>query len=120
MTDYPYRVNIESVTLKNGAYRKVLHTTKQSQLVVMSIPVKQDIHMERHESTTQFIRVEKGRAVAYINSKQYKLADGDSIVIPAGSWHYIRNSGDEPLKLYTIYCPPEHPDGLIQRFRPDD
>jgi len=120
MTANPYRVNIESVTLRNQAYRKVLNTTKQSQLVIMSIPAGEDIPMEKHKETTQFIRVEKGRAVAYIGDKQYKLGEGDSIVIPAGSWHYIRNSGEEDLKLYTIYSPPEHPTGLVQRFRPDD
>jgi mannose-6-phosphate isomerase-like protein (cupin superfamily) len=110
-----YKTNIELKTLTNNNYRKVLFTTAQMQLVVMSLKQGQDIPKERHHKITQFIRVEEGILLAIIGRTKYRLKDGDSIIIPAGSWHYIKNIGDSSVKLYTIYSPPEHPDGLVQK-----
>jgi len=104
-----FKDNIEKLTINNNYYRKVLHTTPQMQLVLMSIPTNEEIGAETHSYTTQFIRVESGKGVAYINKKRYNLRDGDSIVIPAGSNHNIISTDN--LKLYTIYSPPEHKQG---------
>lgn len=113
-----YKTNIEDKTLKNKAYRKVLYTTEQSQLVIMSIPYNDDIDFEIHRKTTQFIRIERGECDVYINNKKYKLKDGDVAIIPAGCRHYVKNTGNEDLKLYTIYSPPEHEEDLIQMTHP--
>ena len=106
-----FKLNIERATLSNRLYRKVLHTTKHQQLVLMAIPVKADIEREKHNAT-QFIRIESGRGVAYIELKDgikmVKLADGDSLTIEPNTYHYVKNTGAEPLKLYTIYSPPVH------------
>lgn len=110
-----YKVNIEKKTLNNSNYRKVLFTTPQMQLVVMNIKKNQDIPKEKHSKTTQFIRIEKGDAMVEIGNSKYYLKDNDSIIIPAGTWHYVKNTGTTTLKLYTIYSPPEHPDGLTQK-----
>ena len=112
-----YKLNIENVTNKNTNYRKVLHTTKETQLVIMS--VSDEIHKEKHPHTTQFIRVESGQGFAIVNNKRFKLSDGDAIIIPHNTWHYIKNTGKQPLKLYTLYSPPEHKDGLVQKHNPD-
>jgi mannose-6-phosphate isomerase-like protein (cupin superfamily) len=101
--------NIEQDTLKNNLFRNVLFTTKQTQLVIMSLKPQEDIGMETHAHTDQFIRVEKGKGIADLNGKKYKLEDGSAVVIPAGTRHNIINmSRSEPMKLYTIYTPPEH------------
>jgi mannose-6-phosphate isomerase-like protein (cupin superfamily) len=115
-----FSVNIERATIANSNYRKVLHTTKQLQLVLMSIPPKEDIGEETHSRTTQFIRVESGTGKAIIDGKEYDLQDGMSIIIPAPASHNIINTGDEDLKLYTIYSPPEHPSGTIQKTKQKD
>jgi mannose-6-phosphate isomerase-like protein (cupin superfamily) len=86
----------------------------------MSLKPKEDIHMEVHKDHDQFIRVEKGTGIAIIEGKKYKLKDGIGIIIPAGSRHQIINNGKNKLKLYTIYSPPEHPDGLIQKLKPSE
>jgi len=113
-----FRIDIEKATLQNNAYRKVLFTTGQSQLVLMSLPSGDDIHSEIHEHTTQFIRVEKGNGVAHVEGHRHILRDGVAIVIPAGKRHYIKNTGNTELKLYTIYSPAEHPDKLVQKHNP--
>lgn len=101
--------NIEQDTLKNDLFRNVLFTTKQTQLVVMSLKPQEDIGMETHDHTDQFIRVEKGKGIADLNGKKYKLKDGSAVVIPAGTQHNIINmSRTKPMKLYTIYNPPNH------------
>lgn len=108
-----YKDNIERVTINNTAYRKVLFTTPQMQLVVMAIPTGQEIGMEVHPHTTQFIRVESGTGVAYVSGKQYNLKDRDAIVIPPNSRHNVRSTNN--LKLYTLYAPPEHAPDALQR-----
>lgn len=109
-----FKINIEKATLTNRAYRKVLYTTTEMQLVLMTLLPREYIDMERHEHTTQFIRVESGNGVAYIGQKKYILKDGDALVIPSNTNHYIKNTGKNSLKLYTIYSSPEHPDKTIQ------
>jgi len=114
-----YHINIEQETIKNEYYRKVLYTTKQNQIVLMSIQPKDDIPLEIHPNITQFIRIEKGHGKAYINNKVYNLFDGIAIDIPAGASHRIVNTSDtDTLKLYTIYSPPEHKPGLKQLTKP--
>jgi len=89
------------------------------QLVLMSIKVGSDIGMEVHKTVDQFIRVERGSGITILDNKKYKLSDGDAIVIPAGVVHNIINvSKTEPLKLYTIYTPPNHKHGTIQKNKP--
>jgi mannose-6-phosphate isomerase-like protein (cupin superfamily) len=111
--------NIENLTLKNSNFRKVLFTAKHMQLVLMSIKVGTDIGMETHKHTDQFIRIESGVGMAILDGKKYKLTDGSAVVIPAGTKHNIINiSKTEPLKLYTIYTPPEHKPNTIQKNKP--
>ena len=101
-----YKNNIEKQTAKNKAYRKILKTTKQMQLVLMYIPTGKDIPKETHKNVSQFIRIESGRGVAYIGNVRYNLKDGDALIIPPNTPHYIKSTDN--LKLYTIYAPPEH------------
>lgn len=115
-----FKTNIEKKTISNKAYRRVLHTTKQMQLVVMNIPTNQDIHMEKHSDTTQFIRVEEGKATAIVNGKKVNLSVNDSIIIPADTLHQIINTGKTSLKIYTLYSKPQHRPDLIQKTRPSD
>lgn len=113
-----YRVNIEKATLNNKAYRKVLYTTKQQQLVVMNLQPNDFIHKENHSSTTQFIRIEKGAGIAVVDDITYRLTEGTVLMIPQNTWHFIKNTSNESLQLYTIYSPPEHPPTLIQKVNP--
>lgn len=104
-----YKGDIEKQTLKNDQYRKILYTNKYQQLVLMSIKPKEEIGWETHRSTSQFIRVEKGKGVAYIGKSKYKLKDGVAVIIPPNTKHNVVNtSKSSKLKLYTIYSPPEH------------
>ncbi|RJR26796.1 cupin domain-containing protein [candidate division WWE3 bacterium] len=109
-----YVVNIEKETLENEYFRKVLYTAKNTQLVLMSIKPGDEIGDELHE-LDQFIRVEKGKATAILNKgkTEYNLEEDHAIIIPAGTWHNIINTGTADLKLYTLYCPPEHKDGTV-------
>ncbi len=113
-------VNIEEETLKNTDYRRVLYTSRYSQLVVMSIEPGDEIGNEIH-GLDQFIRIEEGQAkVVLNNSDEYELKDDDAIVIPASTWHNVINTGDKPLKLYTLYSPPEHENGTIHSTKADE
>jgi mannose-6-phosphate isomerase-like protein (cupin superfamily) len=111
-----YVINIEKETENNNNFRKVLYTAKNSQLVVMSIEVGDDIGEEVHE-LDQFIRIEEGRAKAVLNDIEYEMEDGYAVVIPAGVKHNIINTGDEQLKLYSVYSPAEHRDGVIHKTK---
>ncbi len=110
--------NIEKDTLENENFRKVLYTSNYSQLVVMSIEPGDDIGMEVH-GLDQFIRIEQGKGKAILNGQEYEIEDNWAVVIPAGVEHNIVNTGDEPLKLYTIYSPPEHKDGTVHKTKAD-
>lgn len=111
------KISLEKATLTNKNYRKVLQTTKNMQLVLMCIV--DEIPEETHPHTSQFIRVEKGVAKVTIDGQVKKLKDGDACIVPPGAKHRVQNAGPEELKLYTIYTPPEHADGLIQKKRPE-
>lgn len=115
-----YSLDLEELTKSNTDYRRVLYTGINQQFVLMSIPPLDTIHMEIHESHDQFIRIEQGEGNAIMGISTYKLKDNSGFIIPAGTPHQIINtSKTEPLKLYTIYSPPEHPDKLIQKTNPD-
>lgn len=114
-----YITNIEKDTLENENFRKVLYTTDKSQLVLMTVQPGDDIGMEVHEEHDQFIRIEAGKAKVILNGEETDVEDDFAIVIPAGTEHNVVNTGDEPLKLYTIYTPPEHKDGTIHATKAD-
>jgi mannose-6-phosphate isomerase-like protein (cupin superfamily) len=113
-----YYGNIEELTLKNTYFRQVLYTGKHAQLVLMSLKTNEEIGMEVHESVDQFFRFEKGEGKVIIDGEEYLVKDGDAIIVPAGSQHNVINTSDsEDLKLYTIYSPPNHPDGTIHKTK---
>lgn len=110
-----YIINIEKATKENENFRKVLYTAKHSQLVLMSLKPGEEIGMEVHPDNDQFFRIEKGVGKCIIDGNVYELNDGAAIVVPAGSKHNVINTSDiEELKLYTIYSPPHHKDGIIR------
>ncbi len=111
-----YIGDIEKETKDNNNFRKVLYTSKNSQLVVMCIQPGDEIGEEVHD-LDQFIRIEDGKAKAILNDVEYEIEDDYAVVIPAGVKHNVVNTGDEPLKLYTVYSPPEHRDGVIHATR---
>ena len=107
--------NIEGLTLENDDFRKVLYTASHSQLVLMSLAPKEDIGLEVHEENDQFFRFESGRGRVTIDGNEYEVKDGSAIVVPAGAEHNVVNtSGGEALKLYTIYSPAHHKDGVVR------
>ncbi len=107
--------NIEKDTLENENFRKVLYTSKHSQLVLMSLKPKEEIGMEAHNENDQFFRIEKGNGKCIIDGNEYDITDGSAIVVPVGAEHNIINvSETEDLKLYTIYSPAHHKDGVVR------
>lgn len=111
-----YVTNIEAKAIENEHFREVLFTAERIQLVVMALQPGEEIGTETHEDVDQFIRVEAGRGKAVLDGEESEPADGSAVVIPAGTVHNILNSSDsEPLKLYTIYSPPVHPDRAVHR-----
>jgi len=107
--------DIEKVTLANKNFRKVLYTSKHSQLVLMSLQPQEEIGSEVHKENDQFMRFEQGQGECIIDDNKYDIRDGMAIVIPAGAQHNIRNTSDtEELKLYTIYSPAHHKDGIVR------
>ena len=107
--------NIEKDTLENSNFRKVLYTGKHSQLVLMSLKPNEEIGMEVHPDNDQFFRFEKGQGKCIIDGNEYELSDGVAVVVPAGAQHNIINTSDsEDLKLYTIYSPAHHKDGIVR------
>ena len=110
-----FSTNIEKETMENGNFRKVLYTGKHSQLVLMSLKPNEEIGMEVHPENDQFFRFEKGQGKCIIDGNEYELKDGVAIVVPAGAQHNVINtSGTEELKLYTIYSPAHHKDGIVR------
>lgn len=114
-----YIGNIEKETLQNTDYRRVLYTAKNSQLVIMNIQPGDEIGMEVHE-LDQFIRIEQGQATVVLDSVEHQVEDDFAVVIPAGTEHNVINTGQEELKLYSVYAPPEHKDGVIHKTKADD
>jgi len=111
-----YVINIEEKTVDNNFFREVLFTAQRIQLVVMSLRPGEKIGLETHDDGDQFIRVEAGKGIAILDGEEHDLEDGSAVVIPAGVQHnIINNSPQQPLKLYTIYSPPEHPDGTVNK-----
>jgi len=112
-----FGTNLDNLTNENENYRRVLWTG-DLQLVVMSLKPKENIPLEIHPHTTQFIKVEKGRGIALIGNKTYTLSKGSCVIIPPNTPHEIKNvSNVRKLKLYTIYTPAEHKKGLVQRYK---
>jgi len=110
-----FNSNIEQDTLENTNFRKVLYTGKHSQLVLMCLQPGEEIGMEVHPDNDQFFRFEKGQGKCIIDENEYKLSDGSVIVVPAGAEHNIINTSEaEELKLYTIYSPAHHKDGIVR------
>lgn len=114
-----YVTNIEKLSLENENFRKVLYTAKNSQLVVMSLKPKEDIGAEVHR-LDQFIRVEKGSGKTVLNGEEHEIGDGSAVVVPAGTEHNIINTSEtEEMKLYTVYSPPNHRDGIVHATKTD-
>jgi len=110
-----FNTNIEREVLENKNFRRVLYTGKHSQLVLMSLQPREEIGMETHPDNDQFFRFEKGEGKCIIDGNEYSLRDGSVIVVPAGAEHNIINtSATQDLKLYTIYSPPHHKDGVVR------
>lgn len=110
-----YIANIEELTLENSNFRKVLYTGKYAQLVVMCLKPGEEIGEEIHDDVDQFFRVDAGKGKVIINGKEYTVEDGFAIIVPAGAKHNVINTGNEDLKLYTLYSPPNHPDGTVHK-----
>jgi mannose-6-phosphate isomerase-like protein (cupin superfamily) len=110
-----YNGNIEELTLGNDNFRKVLYTHTHSQLVLMSLQPNEDIGMEVHPGNDQFFRFESGQGRVVIDGNEYEVGNGSAVVVPSGSEHNVINtSGSEALKLYTIYSPAHHKDGVVR------
>lgn len=115
-----YTGAVETQTLKNENFRKVLYTAAHSQLVLMSLLPREDIGMEVHKGGDQFFRFERGAGAVIINGVRHAVAAGDGVIVPAGAQHNIINtSKTRPLKLYTIYAPPHHRDGIVCKTKED-
>jgi len=112
--------NIEKDTLENENFRKVLYTSKHSQLVLMSLAPNEEIGMESHPDNDQFFRFEKGQGKVIIDGNEYEVSDGTAVIVPAGAQHNVINvSATDELKLYTIYSPAHHKDGVIHKTKQD-
>ncbi len=110
-----YKENIEKLTIENENFRKVLYTGAASQLVLMSLKPGEDIGMETHEENDQFFRFEKGEGKVIIDDTEYEVTDGVAIVVPQGAKHNVINTSEtDALKLYTIYSPAHHKDGVVR------
>ncbi len=113
-----YVTDIEAKTLANERFREVLFTAQHVQLVLMTLKGGEEIGLETHDDVDQFIRVEAGQGKAILDGEEHALADGSAVVIPAGTAHNIVNaSATEPLRLYTLYSPPEHPHGTVHESK---
>jgi mannose-6-phosphate isomerase-like protein (cupin superfamily) len=109
-----YHGDIEKQTMGNNDFRRVLYTGNHLQLVLMTLQPGEEIGAEVHADRDQFFRFEEGAGKVDIDDNCYDVVDGSGVVVPAGSRHNVRNTGDRPLKLYTLYGPPEHKDGIVQ------
>lgn len=111
--------DIEELTESNKDFRRVLYTGKHLQLVLMTLAPGEEIGEEVHDDRDQFFRIEEGKGEVHIDGRKTKIKSDDAIVVPAGALHNVVNTGDEPLKLYTIYGPPEHKDGTVHATKPE-
>lgn len=121
----PYAVDIEAATLRNNNYRVALWTGKHLQVTLMSIKPRGDIGLEVHPDTDQFLRIEQGQGVVKMGPTkdnlnfQQRVFPNSAIMVPAGTWHNVINTGNIPLKLYSIYAPPHHPHGTVHKTKED-
>ncbi len=121
----PFVTNIEQAAKQNSNFRTVLWTGKHLQLTLMCIGAGQDIGLENHPNLDQFIRIEQGQGLVKMGKQkehldfQRRVCDGSAIIIPAGTWHNLINTGSRPIKLYSIYAPPQHPKGTIHKTKAD-
>lgn len=111
--------DIEELTEDNKDFRRVLYTGRKLQLVLMTLQPGEEIGEESHAGTDQFFRVEKGKGEVVIDGKATKIKSDMAIIVPAGARHNIKNTGDKPLNLYTLYAPPEHVDGTVHATKAD-
>jgi len=112
--------DIEKLTIENDNFRKVLYTGKHLQLVLMTLQVGEEIGAEVHDTHDQFFRIEEGKGKVVIDDNTYDVEDDDAVIVPAGARHNVINTGDEPLRLYTLYGPPEHREGVIHPTKADE
>lgn len=112
--------DIEKLTEENDNFREVLYTGKHMQLVLMTLQPGEDIGLEVHDGHDQFFRIEEGEGEVVIDGVTTQIEDDDAIIVPAGAEHNVINTGDEPLRLYTIYSPPEHRDGVLHPTKADE
>ncbi|MCX6557742.1 MAG: cupin domain-containing protein [Candidatus Aminicenantes bacterium] len=113
-----YSVDIEKKTLANNYFRKVLFTGRHAQLVVMCLKPGEAIGNEVHNKVDQFFRIEQGKAIFVLKGKKIVAKNGDAVIVPAGTFHNVINAAKTiRLKLYTIYSPPNHPDGTVHRTK---
>ena len=110
-----YCANIEDATVDNEDFRRVVYTGKNLQLVLMTLPPGCDIGEEVHEDIDQFFRIEEGEGEVWIDGVANRVEDDFAVIVPAGARHNVVNTGSEPLRLYTIYGPPEHKEGSVHR-----
>ena len=117
--------DIEDATLTNDTFRTVLFTGQHVQLTVMRLAPGEEIGLEKHDGLDQFIRVEEGSARVTLGpspeevAETHDLSDDWAVIIPGGTWHNVVNTGEGDLKLYSLYTPPEHPDGTVHRTKAD-
>lgn len=115
-----YKDNIEKLTEENANFRKVLYTGKNSQLVLMSLKPGEEIGLETHTENDQFFRFEGGEGKVTIDGNEYSVGDGDAVIIPQGAEHNVINTSEtESLKMYTIYSPAHHKDGIVRETKED-
>jgi mannose-6-phosphate isomerase-like protein (cupin superfamily) len=112
--------DIEELTEENHHFRRVIYTGRHMQLVLMSLEPGGELGDEVHEGTDQFFRVEEGKGEVWIDGQPSEIESNVAVIVPAGTRHNVRNTGNKPLKFYTLYAPPEHPDGTIHRTRSDE
>ena len=112
-----YCANIEDATVDNEDFRRVVYTGRNLQLVLMTLPPGCDIGEEVHEDIDQFFRIEQGEGEVWIDGVANRVEDDFAVIVPAGARHNVVNTGSEPLRLYTIYGPPEHREGTVHRDR---
>lgn len=128
LTDYgpnPFVIDINEATKQNNTFRTALWTGTHLQVTLMSLKASEDIGLEMHPDVDQFLRVEQGQGIVRMGSRkdnlnfERRIADDSAIMIPAGSWHNVINTGNSPLKLYSIYAPPQHPRGTVHVTKAD-
>ena len=113
-----YNDNIEQLTLDNEDFRRVLYTGKHAQLVLMRLKPGEEIGLETHNENDQFFRFESGEGMVFIDGNEHKVFDGSAVIVPAGAEHNVMNvSETEDLKLYTLYAPSHHKDGIVRATR---